>query len=36
MSPEEGFEAVKPLTKLGIALGRIKEEIDIPEDIPFL
>jgi arsenite methyltransferase len=36
MSPEEGFDAVKPLTKLGIALGQIKEEIDIPEDIPFL
>jgi arsenite methyltransferase len=36
MEPEEGFEAVKPLTKLGIALGQIKEEIDIPEDIPFL
>ena len=36
MSPEEGFEAVKPLTKLGIALGQIKEELDIPEDIPFL
>jgi len=36
MSPEDGFEAVKPLTKLGIALGKIKEEIDVPEDIPFL
>jgi hypothetical protein len=36
MSPEEGFEAVKPLTQLGIALGKIKEEIDIPEDIPWL
>jgi arsenite methyltransferase len=36
MSPEEGFEAVKPLTKLGIALGQIKEELEIPEDIPFL
>jgi arsenite methyltransferase len=36
MSPEEGFEAIKPLTELGIALGQIKEEIDIPEDIPYL
>lgn len=36
MSPQDAFEAVKPLTKLGIALGKIKEEIDVPEDIPFL
>jgi len=36
MTPPEAFEAVKPLTKLGIALGRIKEELEIPEDIPFL
>jgi arsenite methyltransferase len=36
MTPEEGFEAVKPLTKLGIALGQIKDELDIPEDIPYL
>lgn len=36
MAPQDGFEAVKPLTKLGMALGQIKEELDIPEDIPFL
>lgn len=36
MSPQEAFEAVKPLTKLGIALGELKQEIEIPEDIPFL
>jgi arsenite methyltransferase len=36
MTPQDGFEAVKPLTKLGIALGQIKEELDVPEDIPFL
>lgn len=36
MSPQEGFEAVKPLTKLGIALGQIKDELEVPEDIPFL
>ena len=36
MSPEQGFEAIKPLTLLGIALGQIKEELEIPEDIPFL
>jgi ubiquinone/menaquinone biosynthesis C-methylase UbiE len=36
MSAQEGFEAVKPLTKLGIALGQIKEELEVPEDIAFL
>jgi arsenite methyltransferase len=36
MSPEDAFEAVKPLTKLGIALGELKQEIEIPEDIPIL
>lgn len=36
MTPEEAFEATKPLTKLGIALGELKQEIDIPEDIPML
>ena len=36
MSPQDAFEAVKPLTKLGIALGELKQQIEIPEDIPFL
>lgn len=36
MSPEEGWKAVEPLTKLGIALGELKTEIDVPEDIPYL
>ena len=36
MGPEEAFEAMKPLTKLGIALGELKQTIDVPEDIPFL
>jgi arsenite methyltransferase len=36
MPAEEAFEAVKPLTKLGIALGKLKQEIEIPEDIPIL
>ena len=36
MSPQDAFEAVKPLTKLGMALGEIKQELDVPEDIPFL
>ena len=36
MSDEEAWEALKPLTKLGIALGELNLEIDIPEDIPLL
>ncbi len=36
MAPDEAFEAMKPLTKLGIALGELKQTIDVPEDIPFL
>ena len=36
LPPEEAFEAVKPLTKLGIALGELKQEIEIREDIPIL
>ena len=36
MSDEDAWEVLKPLTKLGIALGKLDIEIDIPEDIPFL
>ena len=36
MAPDEAFEAMKPLTKLGIALGELKQTIVIPEDIPIL
>lgn len=36
MAPDAAFEAMKPLTKLGIALGELKQTIDVPEDIPFL
>jgi len=36
MTDEEAWEALKPLTKLGIALGQIDAEIDVPEDIPYL
>jgi SAM-dependent methyltransferase len=36
MDDEEAWETLKPLTKLGIALGQIDAEIDVPEDIPFL
>ncbi len=36
MTNEQAWEVLKPLTKLGIALGELNQEIDIPEDIPFL
>jgi arsenite methyltransferase len=36
MSDEEAWEALKPLTKLGQALGELNAEIEVPEDIPFL
>ncbi len=36
MSPEEGWRALEPLTRLGIALGELNAEIDIPEPIDLL
>ena len=30
------WEALRPLTRLGIALGELNVELEIPEDIPFL
>jgi SAM-dependent methyltransferase len=36
MSDEEAWRALEPLTKLGIALGKLGVEIDVPEDIPLL
>lgn len=33
---EEAWEALKPLTKLGIALGELNQTIEISEDIPYL
>jgi SAM-dependent methyltransferase len=36
MSDEEAWKALEPLTKLGIALGELKTDIEIPEDIPYL
>jgi arsenite methyltransferase len=35
-SDEEAWRALESLTKLGMALGELKVEIDIPEDIPYL
>jgi arsenite methyltransferase len=36
MTNEEAWEALKPLTKLGMALGQLKVKLDVPEDIPLL
>ena len=36
MGDEEAWEALKSLSKLGIALGEIDVELEIPDDIPFL
>jgi SAM-dependent methyltransferase len=36
MSDEEAWKALEPLTRLGIALGELKAEVDVPEDIPYL
>lgn len=36
MTPEEAWEAMRPLTRLGVALGDLDIEIDVPEAIPLL
>ena len=36
LSPEQGWEAMMPLTKLGQALGQLDVEIDVPERIDLL
>jgi arsenite methyltransferase len=36
LSDEAAWEALKPLTKLGMALGQLEVELEVPEDIPFL
>ena len=36
MTDEEAWKALEPLTKLGIALGELNIELNVPEDIPFL
>ena len=36
MSDKEAWEALKPLTELGMALGKLDVAIDVPLDIPFL
>jgi SAM-dependent methyltransferase len=36
ITDEEAWKALEPLTKLGIALGELNIELDVPEDVPFL
>jgi len=36
MPPQEAWRAMEPLTRLGIALGKLEAEIDIPEPIDLL
>lgn len=36
LSPEEAWRAMEPLTRLGIALGELGAEVDIPEPIDLL
>ncbi len=36
MEDQEVWEALKPLTRLGIVLGKMNVEIEVPEDIPYL
>jgi arsenite methyltransferase len=36
LSDEEAWEALKPLTRLGIALGSLGVEVDVPEEVGFL
>lgn len=36
MNNDEAWEALRPLTRLGIALGELNVTVDVPEDIPML
>jgi arsenite methyltransferase len=36
LPPEQAWKALEPLTRLGIALGELGKEIEIPDDIPLL
>jgi arsenite methyltransferase len=36
MTPEQAWEVMKPLTRLGTALGELEAEIEVPEDIDLL
>lgn len=36
MTDEQAWTALEPLTKLGMELGRLNVELNVPEDIPYL
>jgi SAM-dependent methyltransferase len=36
MAPEEAWEALRPLTRLGQALAELEAEVEVPEDVPLL
>jgi len=36
MTPQQAWKAVEPLTKLGVALGELGVEVEVPEDITLL
>ena len=36
LSPDEAWEALRPLTRLGQALAELEIEVEVPEDVPLL
>jgi arsenite methyltransferase len=36
LSPEQAWDALRPLTKLGQALAELEAEVEVPEDVPLL
>ena len=36
LPPDEAWEALRPLTKLGQALAELETEVEVPEDVPLL
>lgn len=36
LPPDQAWKALEPLTRLGIALGTLEAEIEVPEDVPLL
>jgi len=36
LAPQEAWDTLRPLTKLGQALAELRAEVEVPEDIPYL
>ncbi len=36
MSPDEAWDALRPLTRLGQALAELETTVEVPEDVPLL